>query len=956
MITSPLASLVGWTWEHAVATDLPDALRLAFPPSGPGAAGPPAVPASEQLAVRGSGPATALRYPASGRWHHAQRTGSDVHWIWGRAADVLVHGMIRTHLTQGNPLLAVRFEDTTDATAFQGDKEGVARTTAVELAGAPVTTGQVTLVACAPGAPGLDTLGVVRYLAAALDAEGLSSETPTWQALVTALVGLEQPLRILEPGGSPATGRSLRIVGGAGPVSLTAAHRGDALAALGITRAALTGGPVLDVSSGADVVAAAEGVASPDGLVDLSPAVDVVRVASIHDWLAPQQSAALDRFTRGNAVVPFADGIATYADMFKELNRAVEADALGAFYVTGYSLHHDAELGPEGATTPLRSVQAVAEAMATAGGEPRFLALQMLQLDPGWVRDVETTAAIVGMLLAVAGAGATAFQTGSGIEQASFFLHAEAVAIALFIGSASLDSLLDGFELNRTAIEALATLDGVEAHLDPVDADVADNPRAKTTSEIVSLALEAQRRFSVFHQKIQIVRNTSGVHAYCGGIDLNAGRLQTPAHASVSPFHDVHARVDGPAAGELATTFVERWRRASSTTLALDTPGALDGLPTTGPDVVQVARTYYRPQAGSGRGLGPFATNGESTILETLLSAIGRARRYIYVEDQYLTPPESFRNALVDAAAAVSGPLVIVVPATPDQPFGLPRRQQFILDMRQAWGGRLRVGILRKRFSHTPTTASSAAGRLWLAAQLDETANTIDLAPADRVPSTPFWVAVGGEAMRAYRKDAGFSSPTSTRLHVERAESSRLFGTTSGTQRKKHKLGAAVTAGAFPSIYVHSKMMLIDDAFASIGSANANRRGFYSDGECNLFALRELVAGSDDNWIRDLRVDLWAEHLGLTPEYARAALRDPATALSLFDRKFTVGNRFTAFEAQPYATDLSLATEFVDTTSALGGVGVVATFAAGMAAAIAGLESGDIFDTFVDPSSGLEGP
>ena len=936
VITSPLTSLAGWTWAHAMADDLPAPLRLAFPPSGPGAAGPPAALPSEQLALRGTGPATALRYPASGRWHHAQQAGSNVHWVWGRAADVLVHGAIRTHLTLGNPLLALRFEDATDATAFKGDKDGVTRAAPVELVGTPVSTGQVTLVACVPGAPGLDTLGVVRYLAAALDAAGMTSGAPTWQALVTALAGLQQPLRVLEPGGSPATGRSLRIVGGAGPVSLTAAHRGDALAALGITRADLTGSPVLDVSDGADVIAATGGVASPDGLVTLSPGASLVRVASIEDWLATQQSAALERFTRGNVLLPFVDGIATYADMFEELNRAAEAGALGAFYVTGYSLHHDADLGPEGATTPLRSVQAVAQAMAT-DGDPRFLALQMLQLDPGWVRDVQTTAAIAGMLLAVAGAVATAFQTGSGVNQASF-------------------SLLDGFEQNRTAIEALDALDGVEAHLDPVDADVADNPRAHTTGDILSWALEAQRRFSVFHQKIQIIRNPSGLHAYCGGIDLNTGRLQTPAHASVSPFHDVHARVNGPAAGELATTFIERWRRASSTMLALDTPGALDGLPTTGSDVVQVARTYYRPRAGSGRGLLPFAANGESTILETLLAAIGRARRYVYVEDQYLTPPERFRDALAAAAARVSGPLVIVVPATPDQPFGLPRRQQFILDMRDAWGERLRVGILRKRFSHSATTSSSAAGRLWLAAQLDETADIIELGPAERVPSTPFWVTVGGEALRAYQKVAGTSSPTSVRLHVERAEASRLFGATSGTKRKAHKAGAAVSAGAFPSIYVHSKIMLIDDAFASIGSANANRRGFYSDGECNLFALRELVAGSDDNWIRDLRVDLWAEHLGLTPEYAHAALRDPATALSLFDRKFTVGNRFTAFEAQPYATDLSLATEFIDTTSGLGGVGVVGTFVGGIAAAMAGLESGPIFDTFIDPSSGLEAP
>jgi phosphatidylserine/phosphatidylglycerophosphate/cardiolipin synthase-like enzyme len=954
MFTSPLASLTGWTWSRTLATDLPAPLRLAFPPSGPGTTGAGATPVSEQFAVRGSGPVTGLRFPASGRWRHAQQSGSDVHWVWGHAADVLVHGAMRTRLPLGNPLVALRFVDATDATTDKGEPEGVARGDPVELNGTPVSTTQVTVVACIPGAPGLDTLGVLRYLAGALDAEALTVGSPTWQAFVAQLATLEQPLRVLEPGGSPATGHTIRVQGGAGPVTLTPTHQGDALTALGVTRAALAG-RTLDVSAGDDVIATANGAPFPDGLVPITTATSHLTVATLENWLSPQQSAVLARFTRGNVVRPFADGVETFADLFTELNRAVDAGPLGAFYVTGYSLHHDATLGPEGAATPLRTVQEIAEEMARAGGDPRFLALQMLQLNPTWVRDVETTAAIVALLLSTAGAVATAFQTDSASDQATFFLHAQAIAAGLFIGAGNLDTLLDSLELNRDAIDALDALNGVEAHLDPVDMDVDDNPRAQTANDIVSLALQAQRRFAVFHQKIQVVRNAGGIHAYCGGIDLNPNRTQTTTHASRSPFHDVHARVNGRAAGELTTTFIERWDRASTTTLTLAAADALAGLPTAGPDVVQVARTYYRPLAGSGRGFTDFAPDGESTILETLVAAIRRARRYIYIEDQYLTPPLRLTSALRNAAAAVSGPLIIIVPGSPDQPFGLPRRQAFIQDMQDAWGDRVKVGILRKRFSHASTSITAATGRLWLAEPLGETADIVELAPADRVPSTPFWMTVDGEAMRAYQTVAGFTSPTSSRLHVERADASRLFGATSGTARKEHKKSAPVAAGSFPSIYVHSKMMLIDDAFASIGSANANRRGYYSDGECNIFALRETVADGD-NWIRNLRLGLWAEHLGVTPEYARTALLDPAAGLGLFDRKFTVGNRFTTFAAQPYATDLALANEFVDTTSKFGGVLMVAKFAAGIAAAIAGAESDAIFDTVVDPSSELEGP
>ena len=176
----------------------------------------------------------------------------------------------------------------------------------------------------------------------------------------------------------------------------------------------------------------------------------------------------------------------------------------------------------------------------------------------------------------------------------------------------------------------------------------------------------------------------------------------------------------------------------------------------------------------------------------------------------------------------------------------------------------------------------------------------------------------------------------------------------SGTERSFHKAGAAVVTGVFPDIYVHSKILLIDDAFASIGSANCNRRGYYSDGECNIMAMREMVANGDDNWIRALRIALWSEHLGVTEDYGKVALVDPVACLPLFDRKFTTGSRFTPFEAQPYTVALDLATEFVDTTSALGGLTMIGTLAAAMGAAMAGSQTDEIFDTLIDPGSQVE--
>jgi phosphatidylserine/phosphatidylglycerophosphate/cardiolipin synthase-like enzyme len=261
-------------------------------------------------------------------------------------------------------------------------------------------------------------------------------------------------------------------------------------------------------------------------------------------------------------------------------------------------------------------------------------------------------------------------------------------------------------------MDALAALPGVLATLDPYPAECGDNPICQAANEIIALAHEGQHRFNVFHQKLAVVRNDAGVHAYCGGIDINANRLDDRDHGVAGPYHDVHARVDGFAAGELARTFIERWDRPAAPgdpprpvrpSLALAADGALDGLPSDGPDIVQVARTYFGPDPLDNGRRFPFAPDGERTILDTVLQAISQARRYIYIEDQYLTPPLEYAAALEAAANQVSGPLIILIPSVPDQPFGFAPRQAFVNRMSEAWGDRLKVGSLRQHFYRSQT-------------------------------------------------------------------------------------------------------------------------------------------------------------------------------------------------------------------------------------------------------------
>lgn len=62
--------------------------------------------------------------------------------------------------------------------------------------------------------------------------------------------------------------------------------------------------------------------------------------------------------------------------------------------------------------------------------------------------------------------------------------------------------------------------------------------------------------------------------------------------------------------------------------------------------------------------------------------------------------------------------------------------------------------------------------------------------------------------------------------------------------------------GVLRNIYVHAKIMLVDDQWATIGSCNIGNRSFFNDTELNASVWSEKV-------VRKLRCDLFEEHLSL---------------------------------------------------------------------------------------------
>ncbi len=227
------------------------------------------------------------------------------------------------------------------------------------------------------------------------------------------------------------------------------------------------------------------------------------------------------------------------------------------------------------------------------------------------------------------------------------------------------------------------------------------------------------------HQKLFVMRHPDAPDedvAFVGGIDICHGRRDDDRHlgdeqaieldARYGPrpaWHDIQLEVHGPAVGDLAWTFRERWddpvpldhrnpwravlRRVAKEPRRPDPmpPMPADPAPV-GRHTVQVLRTYpaKRPPHG-------FALRGERSIARAYVKAFGRARRLVYVEDQYLWSGAA-AGVLAERLASEPGlHVVAVVPRYPDQDgrlSGPPYRigqQKALQRLREAGGQRVVV-------------------------------------------------------------------------------------------------------------------------------------------------------------------------------------------------------------------------------------------------------------------------
>jgi phospholipase D1/2 len=150
-------------------------------------------------------------------------------------------------------------------------------------------------------------------------------------------------------------------------------------------------------------------------------------------------------------------------------------------------------------------------------------------------------------------------------------------------------------------------------------------------------------------------------------------------------------------------------------------------------------------------------------------------------------------------------------------------------------------------------------------------------AMADRLrePDGPEIVVVNPEEARGWLEEKAMGSARARLLDLVRT----------ADVHQRFRIYTPVTRGGAP-IYVHAKIVVMDDRLMRIGSSNLNNRSLGFDTECDLSI--EAPPGSPDeaalgSEIAAFRTRLLAEHLDVAPETIDAAIESHGSLIAAIE-------------------------------------------------------------------------
>ena len=315
------------------------------------------------------------------------------------------------------------------------------------------------------------------------------------------------------------------------------------------------------------------------------------------------------------------------------------------------------------------------------------------------------------------------------------------------------------------------------------------------------------------HQKFAVLKDGTEAKAVLGSIDISKTRWDTTSHLGDDPdrdpdwgkpTHDTGVLLEGPAVADVELTFRERWND-STRSFGLQPLLPTQPLITTpvaapaagGTHSVQVLRTYGVTSKVFGYSWSP---QGEFSVWASYLNAIKRATTLIYIEDQYFLP---FDWPPCHART------------------GLARDTDLIFQLGEALQRGVRIAVL------IPNVAEDF-----------------------------------GRGYQVYQRDIGINYLDAIALQpgsgdfVAASLGTTASGGSSGSGGDDDEDEETVEVG----IYIHSKLMIVDDELLLIGSTNVGQRSMTHDSELHI-----AVVDGDNALPREFRTALWAEQSERSP-------------------------------------------------------------------------------------------
>jgi phosphatidylserine/phosphatidylglycerophosphate/cardiolipin synthase-like enzyme len=380
------------------------------------------------------------------------------------------------------------------------------------------------------------------------------------------------------------------------------------------------------------------------------------------------------------------------------------------------------------------------------------------------------------------------------------------------------------------------------------------------------------------HQKLVLVDHADPDRAvaFVMGHNMLDGYWDTSDHSSVrqepnkgrnggQPLHDYSSRVTGPIVGDLFRNFSSAWQRETKESIPLP---AFETYPVRGSDaraVCQILRT--QPQ------------HGRTDIMKCYLQATANASQYIHIENQYFRWPPLADKIKASAAKLTQwgrtpeqhGSLYLFV-ITNSSDTGVGSGTVNTYRMLDSLGRADRIPEVTRdqRLADVTRqleeTEAAMAPLLSRRAALDSQARLLQgtgaAVPGLNERYAPINERLGPLELRKQELEAA-------RARLEpRSITERLTGSDRTPEAIKQSnipglkvhvatlVAPDTPAGQeWQEVYIHAKLMLIDDTFMTLGSANINSRSMQVDSELNIAHHRPEIT-------TPLRNQQWAMYTG----------------------------------------------------------------------------------------------